>query len=94
MAYFSVNRTAGQATNPNDGNGPVNERLGSAHATGFGVVYAEALAHHLQGARRRSWSPIRDAMFRERPILLGPLPSLVFLLLGAFGILGNRLFMR
>jgi prepilin-type N-terminal cleavage/methylation domain-containing protein len=37
----SVDRVAGQAPVPNDGNGPVNERLGSAHTTGLGVVMAD-----------------------------------------------------
>jgi prepilin-type processing-associated H-X9-DG protein len=37
----TVNRTAGQSTNPNDGNGPVNERLGSAHTNGLGLLFAD-----------------------------------------------------
>ena len=37
----TVNRTSGQSTNPNDGGGPVNERLGSAHQNGLGVVYGD-----------------------------------------------------
>src|SRR5688572_11302986 len=44
----SVDRTAGQNTNPNDGNGAVNERLGSAHTTGFGVVMADGSVKFLR----------------------------------------------
>jgi hypothetical protein len=44
----SVDRIQGQATSPNDGNGPVNERLGSAHATGFGICYADGSVKFLR----------------------------------------------
>ncbi len=43
-----INRTAGQSTSPNDGNGPVNERLGSAHTTGIGVVYGDGSVKFLR----------------------------------------------
>jgi hypothetical protein len=43
-----VNRIQGQSTSPNDGNGPVNERLGSAHATGFGICYADGSVKYLR----------------------------------------------
>jgi hypothetical protein len=44
----SINRTAGQSTSPNDNGGPVNERLGSAHTTGFGVVMADGSVKYLR----------------------------------------------
>jgi hypothetical protein len=50
-------------------------------------VYAEALAHHLQGSGKLSWAPVVEAMARERPMLLAPLPALVMLLLGALHVL-------
>ncbi len=37
----TVNRVTGQAPVPNDGNGPVNERLGSAHTTGLGLLFVD-----------------------------------------------------
>jgi hypothetical protein len=37
----TVNRTSGQSTNPNDGGGPVNERLGSAHTNGLGIAMGD-----------------------------------------------------
>lgn len=52
-------------------------------------VYAEALAHHLDGARLR-WSTISHAMTKERSMLEAPAPSLLALLLGAFGLLDDR----
>jgi hypothetical protein len=39
-------------------------------------VYAEALSDHLKGSTRLSLAPITRAMARERPMLVGPLPSL------------------
>ena len=39
-------------------------------------VYAQALSHHLRGARRLEWSVVRTAMAEERPLLEGPLPIL------------------
>jgi prepilin-type N-terminal cleavage/methylation domain-containing protein len=36
-----VNRTSGQSTNPNDGGGEVNQRLGSAHPEGVGIAYGD-----------------------------------------------------
>jgi len=53
-------------------------------------VYAMALARHLQGARLH-WSAISHAMAEERPMLEAPIPSLVVLLLGAVGVLDDRL---
>ena len=43
-----VDRVAGQVPVPNDGNGPVNERLGSAHTTGFGVLLADGSVRFLR----------------------------------------------
>jgi prepilin-type N-terminal cleavage/methylation domain-containing protein len=44
----SVNRIQGQSTSPNDGGGPVNERLGSAHTTGLGVTMADGSVRFLR----------------------------------------------
>jgi hypothetical protein len=53
-------------------------------------VYAQALSHHLRGARRLEWSVVREAMIEERPLLEGPVPLLVVLALGATGVLDQR----
>ena len=50
-------------------------------------VYAQALSHHLRGAKEPDWSVIRRAMAEERPLLEGPLPLLVLLALGTVGVL-------
>ena len=50
-------------------------------------VYAHALAHHLQGARRLDWSVVRAAMAEEWSLLQGPVPLLVLLTLGELGVL-------
>jgi hypothetical protein len=52
-------------------------------------VYAEALAHHLQGARLH-WSAITRAMAAERPMLEAPTLSLLVLLFGSIGLLNDR----
>ena len=57
-------------------------------------VYAQALSHHLRGARRLEWSVLREAMIEERPLLEGPVPLLVVLTLGATGVLDQRQAMR
>jgi hypothetical protein len=58
-------------------------------------VYAQALSHHLRGARRLEWSVVRTAMAEERPLLEGPLPLLVVLALGSpLGILDEHLSIR
>jgi len=44
----TVNRTAGQSTVPDDGGGEVNQRLGSAHTTGFGVVNGDGSVRFLR----------------------------------------------
>jgi hypothetical protein len=57
-------------------------------------VYAQALSHHLRGARRLEWSVVREAMVEERPLLEGPLPLLVVLALGALEVIDNHLATR
>ena len=57
-------------------------------------VYAQALSHHLRGARRLEWSVVREAMVEERPLLEGPLPLLVVLALGALEVIDNHLAIR
>ncbi|MGW7680540.1 hypothetical protein ACWGID_07350 [Kribbella sp. NPDC054772] len=48
-------------------------------------VYADALAHHLRGARRLEWKAIRAAMAEEWPLLTGPVPCLVVISIAAIG---------
>jgi hypothetical protein len=50
-------------------------------------VYAEALSHHLRGAHHLDVAVIRDAMVREWPLITGPVPMLVFLVLGALDVI-------
>jgi hypothetical protein len=57
-------------------------------------VYAQALSHHLRGARRLKWSAVRTAMAEERPLLEGPLPLLAVLALGPLGVLDEHLAVR
>ena len=57
-------------------------------------VYAQALSHHLRGAKRLAWPVVREAMIEERALLEGPLPLLVVLALGALGVLDERLTIR
>jgi hypothetical protein len=57
-------------------------------------VYAQALAHHLQGASRLRWSTVAEALAEERPMLLAPLLSLLLLLAGAAGLLEERTAIR
>ena len=57
-------------------------------------VYAQALAHHLKGMTRLRWSTIAAAMSEERPMLEAPATSLLVLLLGVFGLLGERAAVR
>jgi len=54
-------------------------------------VYAQALSHHLRGATRLRWAIVAAAMAEERPMLEAPVLSLLLLLLGAVGLLGERL---
>jgi hypothetical protein len=53
-------------------------------------VYAQALSHHLRGARRLDWAIVRAAMAEEWPLLEGPLPLLLALALGSLGVLEER----
>jgi hypothetical protein len=57
-------------------------------------VYAQALSHHLRGAKRLDWSVVRTAMAEEWPLLEGPVPLLVVLALGALGVLDDHLSIR
>ena len=58
-------------------------------------VYAQALSHHLRGARRLEWSVVRTAMAEERPLLEGPVPLLVVLALGSpLGVLDEHFSIR
>jgi hypothetical protein len=57
-------------------------------------VYAEALSHHLRGARQLEWSVVRTAMVEERPLLEGPVPLLVVLALGSLGLLEHHQALR
>ncbi|GAA1552798.1 hypothetical protein GCM10009789_02960 [Kribbella sancticallisti] len=50
-------------------------------------VYADALAHHLQGSRRLDLPAIRAAMADQVPLLLGPLPCLLPLGMDSLGLL-------
>jgi hypothetical protein len=54
-------------------------------------VYAAALSHHLRGATRLRRATVRAAMAEERPMLAAPAPSMLLLLLGAVGLLGDQL---
>jgi hypothetical protein len=53
-------------------------------------VYAAALSHHLLRATRLRWATIATAMAEEWPMVAGPAPSLLLLLLGALGLLGDE----
>jgi hypothetical protein len=53
-------------------------------------VYAQTLSHHLRGETRLSWASVSAAMTEERPMLEGPTPSLVLLLLGLLGVLREQ----
>ena len=57
-------------------------------------VYAQALSHHLKGAARLDWTIVRAAMAEEWPLIEGPLPLLVVLALGHFGVLEERTAIR
>jgi len=57
-------------------------------------VYAQALSHHLRAGTRMRWATITAAMAEERPMLEGPAPSLVLLLLGLLGVLREEAAVR
>jgi uncharacterized BrkB/YihY/UPF0761 family membrane protein len=54
-------------------------------------VYAAALSHYLRRATRLRWATVTGAMAEEQPMLAAPAPSLLLLLLGALGVLGDQL---
>ena len=80
---------AGTAADPGHG-----KALGLTVATLFifwlAHVYAQTLSHHLRGARRLEWGAVKAAMAEEWPLLEGPTPLLVVLLLGELGVLEGR----
>jgi hypothetical protein len=53
-------------------------------------VYSEVIAHRLKH-NRLDWSAIPKIMVDELPMLEGPAPALVLLLLGALGVFRERL---
>ena len=57
-------------------------------------VYAQTLSHHLRGERRPGWGAVVEAMAEERPLLEGPVPLLVVLVLGELGVLEGHLAVR
>jgi hypothetical protein len=57
-------------------------------------VYAQTLSHHLKGAKRLEWPAVKAAMAEERPLLEGPLPMLVVLVLGELHVLQGRTAVR
>jgi hypothetical protein len=57
-------------------------------------VYAQALSHHLRGARQLDRAEVRTAMAEERPLLEGPVPLLVVLALGTSGLIDQDLAIR
>jgi hypothetical protein len=57
-------------------------------------VYAAALAHHLQAARRLHWPIIRAAMVEESSLLKGPVPMLVLLAIARVGLIDELLARR
>jgi hypothetical protein len=54
-------------------------------------VYAAALSPYLRGATRLRWATVTGALAEEQPMLAAPAPSLLLLLLGALGVLGDQL---
>ena len=54
-------------------------------------VYANALAHHLRGAKRLDWAVITAAMAEERTMLEAPVLMLLLLALGGVGLLDEHL---
>jgi hypothetical protein len=57
-------------------------------------VYAQTLSHHLKGAKRLEWPAVKAAMVEEQPLLEGPLPMLVVLVLGELHVLQGRTAVR
>jgi hypothetical protein len=84
---------AGTASSPSHGK-PLTLAVATLFVFWLAHVYAQALSHHLRGARRLEWPVVREAMIEERALLEGPLPLLVVLALGALGVLDDRLTVR
>jgi hypothetical protein len=84
---------AGTAGDPSHAK-PLNLTVATLFVFWLAHVYAQALSHHLRGARRLEWPVVREAMIEERALLEGPLPLLVVLALGALGVLDDRLTVR
>lgn len=84
---------AGAASSPSHGK-PLWLAVATLSVFWLAHVYAQALSHHLRGARRLEWPVVREAMIEERALLEGPLPLLVVLALGALGVLDDRLTVR
>jgi hypothetical protein len=84
---------AGTAGDPSHAK-PLNLTVATLFVFWLAHVYAQALSHHLRGAKRLDWPVVREAMIEERALLEGPLPLLVVLALGALGVLDERLTVR
>ena len=84
---------AGTAADPSHAK-PLSLTVATLFVFWLAHVYAQALSHHLRGARRLEWSVVREAMVEERPLLEGPLPLLVVLALGALEVIDNHLAIR
>jgi small neutral amino acid transporter SnatA (MarC family) len=80
---------AGAASSPSHGK-PLTLTVATLFVFWLAHVYAQALSHHLRGARRLEWSVVRTAMVEERPLIEGPVPLLVVLALGSLGVLDNH----
>jgi hypothetical protein len=77
---------AGSAPDPEHAK-PLQLTLATLFVFWLAHVYAQALSHHLRGAKRLDWSVVTRAMAEERPLLEGPLPILAVVALGTFGVL-------
>ena len=84
---------AGTASSPSHAK-PLTLTLATLFVFWLAHVYAQALSHHLRGARRLEWSVVRTAMAEERPLLEGPVPILVVLALGTVGLIDQDLAIR
>ena len=84
---------AGSAADPSHAK-PLSLTVATLFVFWLAHVYAQALSHHLQRARRLEWSAVRTAMAEERPLLEGPLPLLAVLTLGTVGVLDRHLSIR
>ena len=80
---------AGTAPDPEHAK-PLQLALATLFVFWLAHVYAQALSHHLRGAKSLDWSVVTSAMAEERPLLEGPLPILAVVALGTFGVLEIR----